>query len=292
MSLWRLLFKTPVFLAVCLVFGAIFAAGCVQESGQKDHGTGVTPAPVQKITVTGSTTVLPLADRAKEEFEKVATYADIQISGGGSSVGIKAAGEGTAQIGMSSRDLKPEEKNTYPDLVKHTIAYDAILIIVHPSNPVGSLTLSQIRGIYNGTFTNWKQVGGEDRAIVVVGRDSASGTREYFHEAVMKKENFTQRQEELNSNGGIQQKVMQTPGAIGYVGLAFTEGVKVVKIDVNGTKVEPTLAEIKAGRYPLSRPLFMFTKGQPTGLAKEYIDFILSPKGQKIVVETGFVPLG
>jgi phosphate transport system substrate-binding protein len=204
---------------------------------------------------------------------------------------VKAAGEGTVDIGMSSRDLKDEEEASYPALVKHEIAYDAILIIVNDANPIEHLTLDQIRGIYNGTYTNWNQVGGVNQPVVVVGRDSASGTREYFAEAVMKKENFTPKQEEFNSNGGIQIKVQQTPGAIGYVGLAFTENVKVVLIDVNGIPVEPTLDNVVKGSYPISRPLFLLTKGQPAGLAKTFIHFILSTDGQKIVEGAGFVPL-
>jgi phosphate transport system substrate-binding protein len=134
-------------------------------------------------------------------------------------------------------------------------------------------------------------VGGANQVIVAIGRDSASGTREYFFESIMKKENFTAKQEEFNSNGGIQQKVMQTPAAIGYVGLAYTDGVNVVKIRVGESVVEPTIANILQKDYPVSRPLFMVTKGQPSGLAKMFIDFILSPDGQEIVEEAGFVPL-
>jgi phosphate transport system substrate-binding protein len=269
----------------------LFVSGCVGNGEQNSITPGTTAPTLQKITVTGSTTVLPLAEKARESFETRYPNADIQISGGGSSVGVKASGEGTADIGMSSRDLSAEEVGSYPDLVKHEIAWDAIVLIIHPSNPVNGLSLSEIRGIYNGSLTNWKQVGGADQAIVVVGRDSASGTRTYFFEDVMKKENFTQKQEEFNSNGGVQQKIAQTPGAIGYVGLAYTDGVKEVMINVNGSLVEPTLENILAKKYPISRPLYMLTKGEPTGLAQEYINFILSPDGQKIVEEAGLVPL-
>lgn len=276
----------------CLVIGAILVSGCTGNRGQPTSTpTTVTMFQSQKITVTGSTTVLPLAEKAREAFEITNPTADIQISGGGSSVGVKTTGEGTADVGMSSRDLKEEEKMSYPALLKHEIGYDAILIIVNKANSIDHLTLDQVRGVYNGTYTNWNQVGGTNQQIVIVGRDSASGTREYFAEVVMKQEDFTKKQEEFNSNGGIQQKVMQTPGAIGYVGLAFTDGVTVVKIDVNGTTVEPTVENIMKGTYPISRPLYLLTKGQPTGLANAYIDFILSPNGQEIVRETGFVPL-
>jgi len=280
------------FLAIgCALVFALMASGCVSNQGSPTQTAQTTTTQIQRITVTGSTTVLPIAEKAKEAFEVNYTYADIQVSGGGSSVGVTSAGQGNAEIGMSSRDLSPEEVKNYPELVKYEIAWDAVILIVHPSNSINNLTLSQIRGIYNGTITNWNQVGGSNQAIVVVGRDSASGTRTYFSEAVMKNENFTAKQEEFNSNGGILQKIAQTPGAIGYVGLAYTEGVKAVKINVNGTMIEPTLNNVLAKTYPISRPLYLLTKGQPKGLAKQFIDFILSPEGQQIVGNVDYVPL-
>jgi len=260
----------------------LMMAGCL--------GNDQTAAP-ERITVTGSTTVLPIAEQAREAFEAQDASAEIMVSGGGSSVGVKAAGEGTADIGMSSRDLKSAETTSYPDLVKHHIADDAILLIVNPANSVESLTLDEVRGIYNGTYTNWNQVGGSDRQIVVVGRDSASGTREFFSEFVMDEEDFVGTQEEFNSNGGIQQKVSQTPGAFGYVGLGYTEGVKALALDVGGTSVEPTLQNITDGTYPISRPLYMLTNGEPEGLAQRYIEFILSAEGQEIVASEDYIPV-
>ncbi|MDD1672961.1 MAG: phosphate ABC transporter substrate-binding protein, partial [Methanomicrobiales archaeon] len=264
-------------------------SGCVGSNGTPSQ-TPTVPQ-IQKITVTGSTTVLPIAEKAKEAFEGKYAYADIQVSGGGSSVGVTAAGAGTADIGMSSRDLTPEERSAYPNLVKHTIAWDALVVIVYPNNPVSHMTLAQIRGIYNGTITNWKDVSGLDQAIVVVGRDSASGTRTYLSESVMNKENFTKKQEEFNSNGGVQQKVTQTPGAIGYVGLGYLSGVKGVNLDINGTPIQPTIENIGNGTYPLARPLYLLTKGQPAGLSKQFIDYILSPDGQQIVESVDYIPL-
>lgn len=262
----------------------LVAAGCV---GGQPSDSSVS----QQITVTGSTTVLPIAEKAREAFEDEYPSARIMVSGGGSSVGIKAVGEGTADIGMTSRDLKPEEVAGYPGIVRHHVADDAILLIVHPENTVDRLTLDGARGIYNGTYTNWNQVGGSDRQIVVVGRDSASGTREFFSEYVLEKEDFTKTQEEFNSNGGIQQKVSRTPGAIGYVGLGYTEGVKALSLDIDGTAVEPTLENITGKNYPLSRPLFMLTNGEPDGLARQYLDFIMSTEGQQIVASVDYIPV-
>ncbi|MCK9298359.1 phosphate ABC transporter substrate-binding protein [Methanoculleus sp. YWC-01] len=263
----------------------LMIAGCLGNEG------GAATSPSQQITVTGSTTVLPIAERAKEAFEAKDASAAIMVSGGGSSVGIKAVGEGTADIGMASRDLKPEETAGYPDIVRHEIASDAILLIVNQENIVESLTLDKVRGIYNGTYTAWDQVGGPDQPIVVIGRDSASGTREFFSEYVLKKEDFVKTQEEFNSNGGIQQKVSRTPGAIGYVGLGYTDAVKPLALDVNGTIIEPTLENVSSGLYPISRPLFMLTSGEPEGLVQQYLEFIMSDEGQEIVASLDYIPV-
>jgi len=271
---------------ISLIAVVMMAAGCL---GNESSGNQTTTP--ERITVTGSTTVLPIAEQAREAFEAEDASAEIMVSGGGSSVGVKAAGEGTADIGMSSRDLKSAETTSYPDLVKHHIADDAILLVVNPGNSIESLTLDEVRGIYNGTYTNWDQVGGSDQQIVVVGRDSASGTREFFSEFVMDGEDFIRTQEEFNSNGGIQQKVSQTPGAFGYVGLGYTEGVKPLALDVNGTNVEPTLQKITDGTYPISRPLYMLTNGEPEGLSQRYIEFILSAEGQEIVASEDYIPV-
>jgi phosphate transport system substrate-binding protein len=242
--------------------------------------------------VTGSTTVLPIAQKAAEKYMDLHSTVNILVSGGGSSVGVKSAGEGTADIGMASRDMKDEEKTGYPDVKPIVVARDGIALIVHPSNPVSSLTVEEIKGIYKGTYTNWSELGGDDMEIVVVGRDSASGTREFFWEKVMEKEDFVATMLEKNSNGAVKQTVSQTPGAIGYVGLGYIdETVKAVKIREGSRETEPTVENVKNGSYPISRSLYMLVKGEPTGLAKDFIDFILSEEGQSIVEEEGFVPV-
>jgi phosphate transport system substrate-binding protein len=269
-------------LAAALII-AVLAAGCTQQPGDGQETT---------LKVTGSTTVLPVAQAAADAFGTDHASADIQVTGGGSSVGVQSIGEGTADIGMSSRDLKAEEKTKYPDLVVTTIANDGIGVIVHPENTVSGLTIAQVKEIYAGNTTNWKEVGGPDQVIVVVGRDSASGTREFFFETVMKKQNFTPTQLEKNSNGAVKQTVTQTPGAIGYVGLGYIDSeVRAVPLIVNGEPVMPSIENVVSKTYPISRPLIMITQGTPAGLAKEYLDFILSPAGQKIVADEGFVPI-
>jgi len=275
--------KYWVFGLAAVLIIAVLAAGCTQQSGDSQKTT---------LKVTGSTTVLPIAQAAADAYGKDHASADIQVTGGGSSVGVQAVGKGTADIGMSSRDLKAEENTKYPGLVVTTIANDGIALIVHPTNTVPGLTLAQVREIYAGNVTNWKDVGGPDQVIVVIGRDSASGTREFFSEKVMNQQNYTRTQLEKNSNGAVQQTITQTPGAIGYVGLGYIDSqIKAVPIIVNGEPVMPSIANVLNKKYPISRPLIMITPGAPAGLAREYLDYILSPAGQKIITDEGFVPI-
>ena len=264
-----------------MIIIATALSGCL-EGGEK-----------QTITIRGSTTVLPIAQKAAEAYMDKHPNVDIRVSGGGSSVGIQSVGEGIADIGTASRDLKDEEKSRYPNLKPIVIAKDGIAIIVHPDNPVTSLTLEQIRGIYNGTYTNWREVSGPDEEIVVINRDSASGTREFFWKHVMQKDDFVATALEKNSNGAVKQTVSQTPNAIGYVGLGYVDNsVKAVKIKKDGMEIEPTVENVLNGEYPISRSLYMITNGEPKGIAKDFIDFVLSEEGQRIVEEEGFVPVG
>ncbi len=271
-----------------LVLAALFT-GCVGNGGETTPTPTTAPAP-QSISVTGSTTVLPIAQKAAESYMDTHAHADIQVSGGGSGAGVQAVGEGTADIGMASRDLKAAEKEKYPDLVQHVVARDGIAVIVNPAVAVNALTIEQIKAIYTGETKNWKDLGGSDMTIVVIGRDSSSGTREFFTEKVMEKTEYVRTQLEKNSNGAVQQTVAQTPGAIGYVGLGYLDAtVKAVKIGAGGNAVEPSIETVTSGDYPIARTLNMFTKGEASGLSKDYLDYILSPAGQKIVEEEGFV---
>lgn len=243
-----------------------------------------------RLTITGSTTVLPIVQAWAEAFMAANKGADVQVSGGGSGVGVQAIGEKTAMIGMSSRDVTAGEMTKYPSLTVTTIARDGLSIIVNPQNTVSTITLNQIRGIYNGTIKNWKDVGGADQPIVVIGRDSASGTRDFISSAVMNKDNFTTSVLEKNSNGAIETAVGTTPGAIGYVGLGYAEkSVKALTITKNGTAIAPSVATVVDGTYPISRKLFLLTNGPATGIAKDFMDYALSPAGQKVVEDQGFV---
>lgn len=279
----------------------VFLCGCTGNSGNNAGVSGTDSTNLQQdqargdgtvLTVTGSTTVLPVAAQAAEQFMEKHPDVDVQVNGGGSGVGVQSTGEGTAMIGMSSRNLKPEEKEKYPEIREHQIAIDGIAIITHQSNQVPSLTLDQIRGIYNGSITNWKDVGGNDAKIVVIGRDSASGTREFFQEKIMEKEDFVRTQLEKNSNGAVKQSVEQTPAAVGYVGLGYIDNsIHAVPVIVGGKQVVPSVATVKDNTYPIARPLNMLTKGEPAGQAAAFLSYLESPEGQKIVTDEGFVPL-
>ncbi|RQD83222.1 MAG: phosphate ABC transporter substrate-binding protein [Methanocalculus sp. MSAO_Arc2] len=269
-------------MAMLLVAAALFS-GCV---GDKDV------ADTRIISVSGSTTNLPIAQAVAELYMDIHQTDEILVSGGGSGVGIRAVGEGTADIGMSSRDIRQTEIEQYPDLVEHVIAYDGIGVIVNPENPVSSLTLDQIKAIYKGEITNWREIDGNDRQIVVVGRDSASGTREFFYEEVMNKEEFVRTQQELNSNGAIRRTIQQTPDAIGYVGLGYVDDtVRGINIWIDDRSVAPTVSNVADGTYPIARSLYMYTRGEASGLVKDYLHFLLSDDGQAIVAREGFVPI-
>jgi phosphate transport system substrate-binding protein len=276
--------KSMVILAaviIVVIIGA-YAGGLFGGGGEK----------IETLTIQGSTTVLPIAQKAAERYMDLHSHVNILVSGGGSSVGVKSAGEGTADIGMASRELKNEEKNGYPNLNPIVVARDGIAIIVYSSNTVSRLTVEEVKGIYDGTYTNWSELGGEDMDIVVVGRDSASGTREFFWSEVMHKGDFVDTMLEKNSNGAVKQTVAQTPGAIGYVGLGYIDAtVKAMEIKSGDHYVSPTIANVKNGSYPISRSLYLLVNGEPTGLTEEFIDFVLGTEGQTIVEEEGFVPL-
>ena len=286
---------------VGLLLCSLLMAGCTGNPGDQTGPSGdISPVPPpvksmpgeQTLSITGSSTVLPIAARAAEQFMDIHPETNIWVNGGGTGVGVQAAGEGTAIFGMASRDLKAGERMKYPDLVAHQIAVDGIALITNRANPIPSLTLEQIRKIYGGTITNWKEVGGKDAPIVVVGRDSASGTREFFYTEVMKKTDFIRTQLEKNSNGAVKQTIEQTPDAIGYVGLGYVDKtVHAVPLPVNGVLVSPGIGTVKAGTYPISRPLHLLTKGQPTGDAAEFLAFLRGPEGQRIISEEGFIPL-
>ena len=250
------------------------------------------PCYAEKIVVEGSTTVLPIAQKAAEVFMNNNAGADISVRGGGSGVGIASLIDGTCDIADSSRPIKDTELDkavTNGRTIKATvIAMDGICVIVHPSNGVNALSKKQIKSIFTGAISNWNQVGGPDEKIVVLSRDSSSGTFEAFGTLVLDGAKVRSDALMQASNQAIASTVAQTSGAIGYVGLGYvTSAVKAV--DVDGVKASKET--VLTNKYPVGRPLFMYTNGAPQDLAKQFIDYILSPEGQKLVEEEGFVGL-
>jgi phosphate transport system substrate-binding protein len=250
----------------------------------------------QTIKISGSTTVLPIVQKAADQYMATHANADIQISGGGSGVGIQAIGAKTVDIGMSSREVTAAEKAKYPAFVITPVAQDGIAVVVNPANEIKYITLDQIRNIYLGKTTKWTEitganVPGTNNQIVVIGRDSASGTRSYFDEVLLAKKTPTKQMLEKNSNGAVLQTIAQTPGSIGYVSIGFvSKDVKALPIWYNADKiVAPSLATVKDKSYPVSRELYVITNGQPSGLTGDFIQYILSTEGQKIVADEGYV---
>ncbi len=244
------------------------------------------------VKMEGSTTVLPIAQAASEKFMNLNLDVNISVRGGGSGVGIASLIEGTCDIADASRAIKDKELKKAVekgvDPVAHVVAMDGIALIVHLSNTIEGLTKEQIKAIYTGKVSNWSELGGIKKKIVVISRDSASGTYEAFNKLALDKEKVRPDALLSASNRAVATTVEKTPGAIGYIGLEYiTPKVKAVEEGNVKCRKETVLS----GKYPLSRPLFMYTNGKPQGAVKRVIDYILSEDGQKIVEQVGFVGL-
>jgi phosphate transport system substrate-binding protein len=246
----------------------------------------------------GSDTVLPLSQKEAESYMKANKANKITVTGGGSGVGLAALVDNTTDIAMSSRKIKMDEKmklqdagRAYKEII---IAYDALSVIVNPSNKVSQLTREQLEGIFTGKIKNWKEVGGDDMQIVAYSRETSSGTYEFFKEHVMNKKNYASNVLNMPATGAIVQSVSQTKGAIGYVGLAYSEGnVKALKVsyDKGKTYIAPSMATAKDKTYPIVRPLYYYYLTTAEKAVKPFVDYVLSATGQKIVEEIGYIPL-
>ncbi|MCB2189584.1 MAG: PstS family phosphate ABC transporter substrate-binding protein [Deltaproteobacteria bacterium] len=245
-----------------------------------------------QITITGSTTVLPIAQKAAEDFMKKNPEVRISVAGTGSGDGVKAIIEGTADIGDSSRDMKEKEiklaESKGAKIAKHVVALDCIVPVVHPTNSISGLTIEQLKEIYTGKIENWKDVGGPDEPIVVVSRDSSSGTFEVWNEKVLDKARVARSAQMQASNGAVAQAVAGNKFAIGYVGIGYLND-QLKPLTVNGVTASPATAKDKT--YAVARELFMFTAETPAPKVQAFLDFVLSAEGQKIVKEEGFVPM-
>lgn len=248
--------------------------------------------------VKGSDTCLPLTQTEAEQFMNKNKGAKVTVTGGGSGVGISALLEGTTDIAMASRKIKFDEKVKLQEAGKSAkevvIAYDALAVVVHPSNQVNNLTREQLEGIFTGKIKNWKEVGGADMKIVTYSRETSSGTYEFFKESVLKNKNYMNGILSMPATGAIIQSVSQTKGAIGYVGLAYlNKEVKPIHVSYDAGKsyTEPTVANAKNKTYPIVRPLYYYYEAKSASKVQPFIDYILSDEGQTIVKKVGYIPV-
>ena len=246
----------------------------------------------EDLRIDGSTTVLPIAQKAAEVFMKKNPSIKVFVSGSGSGTGIKALLDGTTDIADSSREAKDKEiaagKENGINLVAHKIALDGIVPVVHPSMKIDNITMEQLRDIYNGKIKSWKEIGGPNRPISVVSRDTSSGTYEVWEGKVLHKDRVRADALLVASNGQAVQTVSQNKYAIGYIGIGYIDkSIKVLK--VNGKIASEKT--VRDSSWPVSRPLFMYTNGKPAGVTAKFIDFVLSKEGQKIVNEVKYVSI-
>lgn len=262
------------FLRSWLLLGAclsLIVCGCGRQSGTS-------------LTVAGSTAFQPFAEKLAEQFMAKRPDVNITVQGGGSALGIQSARSGVAQIGMVDLvELPPEAR----ELLGVIVARDGIAIIVHPANTLTNLSLEQIRGIFNGTIKNWKEVGGTDHPIRVVSREAGSGTRSSF-ETIIGGINLTRDVIIQESNGTVRETVANDRDTVGYLSQGLLNEKKVKAVQVEGAECADM--EIMAGRYKLVRPVFLLTQGPPAGAVKDFIDYILSSEGQETIRTSGLLP--
>jgi len=287
--------KTARVLCLSLVVLAVTFFGCGprQNSRSSSQSVGST------IAIKGSDTMLHLVKAWTDAYMKAHPDAKISVTGGGSGTGIAALLNGTTDICAASRDLSEEEKTSGASkgltLNEVTVARDALSLIVNPKNPIDELTIDQIAQIFTGAVGNWKDIGGPDETIVVASRESSSGTYMFFQEHVLKKKDYAAGALLLTATSAIVQSVADSEGAIGYVGLGYAvdAGGKIktigVKTAADAPVVFPSVDTVLNGQYSISRPLFLIVSKEPAGTIKDFLDFCVSPEGQKIVEDSGYV---
>jgi phosphate transport system substrate-binding protein len=274
------------FLLIGLTLGLI-ACGGGPDSGDR-----------RSVTVKGSDTMVILAQSWAENYMKEHPGNTIQVTGGGSGVGIAALINGGTDICQASRPMKEVEKNQVrkrqgKDVKEIPVALDGLAIYVSESNPIRSITEPQLQSIYTGKITNWRELGGKDGRIVVYGRENSSGTYQFFKEHVLKNQDFAREVQTLPGTGAIVNAVSKDPASIGYGGIAYASGIRVLPVsrDEKSEAVTPSLVTVKSGEYPLSRNLFFYTVGEPAGDVKTFVDWVLGPEGQKLCETVGYYPI-
>ncbi len=278
-----------------VLLAMLFAAGC---------GEDVPPGePTGFIQVKGSDTIVNAAQKVAEEFMKDYPHVFVAVTGGGSGVGIASLINKTCDVATASREMKPKEiemaekRGVFPR--EFTVAHDGVAVIVNKDNPVDKLTIEDLHKIFTGKADNWKEFGGKDLPIVTLSREVSSGTHMYFKEEVIQlgqkdnHEEFSPQTLLLTSSQAIVEEVAGNEAAIGYLGMGYvSERTKAILVAKGGEFYPPDVNNVVKKTYPLSRPLYFYTNGEPEGVVKLFIDFALSPKGQQQFIETGFVPVG
>lgn len=282
-----------VFLALA---ATLAVAGCT--SGKRADGGESSPRGADStLTIKGSDTMVILAQKWAQAFMDANPGKVLQVSGGGSGTGVAALINGTADLANASRPIKDKERKQLTkrrgvDASEFRVALDSLAVYVPAANGIEALTIPQLKKIFRGQTTNWKDVGGEDMRIVLYSRENNSGTYAYFKEHVLDNEDFAATAQTLPGTAAVIHAVSKDKGGIGYGGIAYAEGVRTVKVAAEGSDpVEPTMENATSGKYPLSRFLNIYSAGEASGLAKEYLDFVLSDEGQKVVEGVGYYPL-
>ena len=284
--------KTKFYTA--LIISLFIITACSGHHGNKGSG----------MQIKGSDTIVNLVQVWAEKFNNINNTTNIGVTGGGTGTGFAALLNNTCDIAMASRQVEEIETNlaeskgiTYKEFI---VGLDGLAVLVNKNNPIKNLTMEQLRDIFMAKITNWKQLGGEDKQIVILSRESNSGTHMFFKEKVIRlnnpdsKDEFSPKALLMPSSQAIVDEIYQNPNAVGYVGIGFmNEQTKPVAVSDIGQKefFLPTIENVMHGKYPISRPLYLYTNGEPKGIVKEFIDYTLSPQGQKVVAETDFVPI-
>jgi len=257
------------------------------------------PAFAQKaVTVKGSDTMVIMNARIAEAFMKKNPGTTIQVTGGGSGVGLAGLINGVTDIAASSRPIRTSEVDKLKQRFQtrgHTvpIARDGLAVYLNASNPVQELSMPQLKEIYTGKVTNWKQVGGKDAPIVLYSRENSSGTYQYFKDTVLLQKDYSPRAQTLQGTAAVVNAVSKDPNGIGYGGAAYAKGIKFAKVrkGATGPAFEPNLTTVRSGQYPITRFLYFYLRSAPKGTAKQFIDYALSPEGQRLVSAVGYFPV-
>jgi phosphate transport system substrate-binding protein len=274
------------------VFTTLFAIGLTAA------GLAAAPrAQAGTVTVKGSDTMVVLGQRWAEEFMRKHPEITIQVTGGGSGTGISALINGTTDVCEASRAMKDAEKKQLAEKagappIEIPVAKDGLSVYVHESNPLNEISMTDLKAIFTGKVTSWKEVGGPDAKIIPYSRENSSGTYVFFKEHVLENADFSPRAQNMPGTAAVVNAVSKEKFSIGYGGAAYSKGIKVLKIKKGtGPAIAPSDATIKDGTYPLSRPLFFYTRAKPSAEIKSFTDWVLTPEGQSIVVKVGYFPL-